>query len=225
MNLIDLYNFSRITLPPITIALFLVGWILQFTKWFSAGLPDKAYLTPKSNRLRGVMKAWTVDYMPTQYLPLRYEPIFRINGFIFHLTFILLAFTPVHLTFIMMLFNAPQNPSFVTYGFVRPLISTVFVVSGSLILIRWIIQYSNKESFARSIGETGDFIGISLLILIAITGIFAAYGLADYLLIVTIHFISIQIFVMYLPFSKAVHILAGIIIRTYYGVRRATVRV
>ncbi len=225
MNLVDIYNFSRMTLPPVTIVLFLVGWILQLTKWFSAGLPLKTYLTAKSNRLVGAIKGLTLDYLPKKYLPLRYEPIFRINGFLFHLTLLLLVFTPVHQAFILKFFGASPTPSFVTYGFFKALISIIFMVTGSLILIRWITQYVNRKSVARYIGGMGDFIGICLLIIIGVTGILAAYGLADYLLMITIHFISIQIFVIYLPYGKAVHVLAGLIIRVFYGIRRSTIGV
>ncbi len=225
MNLIDAYNFSRTMLPSITVVLFLVGWILQFTKWFSAGLPSKTYLTAKSNRLIHALKAWTWDYMPTQYLPFRYEPIFRVNGFTFHLTLLLLAFTPVHKAFTQSLLGVSPLPTFSTNGLPRALISTIFVVSGSLILIRWVIQCANRRSVARPIAETGDFTGIGLLILIAVTGVSAAYGLAHYKLMVATHFISIQLFVIYLPFSKAVHVLTGLVARTYYGVRRANVGV
>ncbi len=225
MNLTDIYNFSRLTLPPFTVIIFLLGLILQFTKWFSVGLPAKTYITARSNRLKSAIKAWTWDYMPTQYLPLRYEPIFRINGFIFHITLFLIAFTPIHQAFILYFFGASPNPSFVTSGFTKALISTLFVVSGSLILIRWIAQYSNKTSFVRPIAGKGDFIGISLLILIAVAGILAAHGLADYLLMITVHFISIQLFIIYLPFSKAIHAIAGLVARTYYGLRRAALGV
>ncbi|MEM4246006.1 MAG: hypothetical protein QW390_01780 [Candidatus Bathyarchaeia archaeon] len=214
MNLVEVYNFSRITLPPITTALFLIGWIMQAAKWLGVGLPARTYHHARSYRVLGAVKAWTIDYLPTQYLPLRYEPIFRITLF-------LLAFTPVHQTFLLSIFGASPNPAFATYGFPRALISTVFVVTGMLILFRWIVQYSNKHSLARPIAGASDFFGISLILLIAFTGILAAHGLANYLLMVTLHFISIQIFAIYLPFSKTAHVITGLVARTYYGVRRA----
>lgn len=225
MQIIDLYNFSRLIFPPITIALFLIGLILQFTKWFSMGLPATTFRSAKRNKIASALKAWTWDYMPTQYLPLRYEPVFRVNGFIFHITLLLLVLTPIHQAFLFSFFGSSGSFGFATYGLARAVISTVFVVSGILILCRWIIQYSSKKSLARPIASPGDFIGIALILLIALTGILAAYGLLYYILMVTLHFIFIQLFVIYLPFSKTIHVISGLVARTYYGIRRATIGV
>jgi len=221
-------------LPVITLTVFIFGFAVRFAKWFMEwkvapvmGKPT----TVRGSRLRSVVENWTLNLLPPRDLAARTDLPFYMVGVTMHLSFILLLFTMAHqLVFLNYIGSVIPISGYTSVFIPKPIshiISIIFICSLSIMITRRVFQYLTKRHL-RAISSIGDFIAAPLLWIIGLTGFLAAISPnlwpnpADMInmIIITVHLVTVQLFIMYIPFSKFIHGATALIVRTLFGIRR-----
>ncbi len=224
-------SFAITVLPYVTVVVMAFGFALRLARWFiawkEAPVMGKVAVT-RHGRFLGVVENWTVNMLPPRDLAAKYEPGFYVVGVTMHLSFIALLLTNVHefalLKFLLPGVELASSPFYVPKPWSHVL-SAVFLVSLLLMILRRIRHWVSGRAL-RAISSARDFVAAPLLWLVGLSGFLASiaastwpYPLPTY--IITLHIVIVQVFLMYVPFSKFIHGVTVFIVRTLFGVRRA----
>jgi len=230
----QVFDFSRSVLPLITLSVFIVGVILRVMKWTSLGFPKTNSPHPKSHRIAGAIKNWTLDMLPPWDLAGRVEPFGYAVGITMHVTCILILLGALHEASVMNIIGIPYSPSrfrlpvipssnlpiAIPRDLLTYIITPVFLSTLAALIVRRI--YENiRGGPLKPLTMKSDWIAAPLLWSAGFTGLLAVTAVEPYTQILTLHLIVTQIFIMYLPYSKLLHSATVFAIRTWTGFRRA----
>jgi len=218
----------------ITLTVFIIGVMLRITKWVSFGFPRIKRDKPKSNRLIGGIKNWTINMIPPWDLAGRVEPVEYVVGITMHVSCILILLGAIHVASVQNIINIPYQPSNIRFPIIPPsslpisiprwlltyIVTPIFLSTLALIIIRR-LYHRFMGGPQKSLTTRTDWIAPILLWLAAFTGILAVLSFEPYTTILTMHLILTQLFIMYLPFSKLIHGATVFLVRTWSGFRRA----
>lgn len=234
LNYMQLFDFSRSVLPLITLVVFIIGVALRIAKWASFGFPKMRRPPAKSNRLWGAIKNWSINMLPPWDLAGRAEPVAYVVGITMHVTCILILLGALHAASVLHILDLPVYPSrfrlpmipasslpiTVPRRLLTYVITPIFLSTLAILILRR-IYHKLRGGPLKAVTIKTDWIASPLLWLAGFTGFLSVVSYEPHTLILTLHLILTQVFIMYLPYSKLIHSAAVFLVRTWFGFRRA----
>lgn len=234
LDLMLLFDFTRSVLPMITLVVFIVGVMLRLAKWASLGFTRQARPRGKSNRLIGAIKNWSIDMIPPWDLAGRVEPVGYVVGIVMHISCILILLGALHTTSVQNIIDIPFTqsrlrlpvipasniPVSIPRTLLTYLVTPIFLATLGILILRR-VYYNLRGGPLKALTRKGDWVAAPLLWSAGFTGFLAVVSVEPYMLIMTLHLILTQAFIMYLPYSKLIHSATVFLVRTWSGFRRA----
>jgi hypothetical protein len=234
LDYVQIFDFSRSTLPLITLAVFIAGVLTRAAKWISLGFPKLKRPPSKSHRIGGAIKNWSIYMIPPWDLAGRVEPVGYVVGIMMHATCILVLLGAMHEASVTKLLNIPYHPSSMRFPMIPAsnlpitipkdlltyFITPVFLSTLGVLILRRLYQ-NIRGGPLKPLTIKSDWIAAPLLWSAGLTGLLAVLAVGPYTQILTLHLIVTQVFIMYLPYSKLLHSATVFAVRTWAGFRRA----
>jgi len=208
----------------IALFLFILGFAIRFARIFSfykkKDKPEEPAPKSKKSILKGILytlKEVTVGW----FSPFRFErggrvSVLYVPSVIMHITIIIvLIFGPAaHMVFWSRLFGQSSYP-------VLPMsfsdaLTILAMISVALLLSRRAIFTLTKSPMA-GISGVSDFFWLVILLLAIIFGYLAVHNIGDYSLLLSAHYISVEILVALTPWTKMSHVVLGWVSKGLYG--------
>ena len=200
-------EFTEGPLWYIALAVFLAGVVWRFVGILMLGKPTDRSVARNSS-FSGALKAIVLHSVPHGgNLP---RTIYHfVVGYAFHLgLFALLLFAAPHVEFI------EERLLGVSW---TPMPRWVFIIVAEVtfagLILLWIRRAT--DPVMRKISDWDDHIGTWLLFLAMLTGCFALQASNDVLR--AIHMLSVEVLMIYFPFSRLMHAFTFVLSRSYTG--------
>lgn len=205
----EILNLVRGPAFNTALAIFVFGMILRLFEVLSLGR-QADFAESRSNVFAGGLRTIIMRSIPRQTI-LRREPLRVLNGFIFHVGFlvVLLLYRP-HIEIFDTLLGISWSglPSGVIDA-----IAAVTIIS----LIAALLMRLNSPVL-RLISTKGDTLAWIVTLLPMITGYMAYNHLfLDYTLMLAIHILSIELLLIVAPFTKLTHMFGFVLSRWFQG--------
>ncbi|MEN2995063.1 MAG: TmcC family electron transfer complex membrane anchor subunit [Thermodesulfovibrio sp.] len=212
----SIYTLARGPLVWIAFLVFFVGMFYRIWKVLTLAKKEKIIYPYLS--LKYTLRSITHWIIPYASISMRRHPWFTIITFVFH---ICLIFTPIFLLAHIELWyeswkirwwSLPQS--------IADVMTVTVILCAILLLIRRVIQ-----SDVRFLSTKGDYFALVITVLPFITGFLAHHELLlDYKIMLLIHFISGEIMLILIPFTKLSHMFLFWLTRAHTGSEFGAVR-
>ena len=210
----DLLAFSRGPALTVAMVIFVAG-----TLWRLVGVMSLPAWRDDSSPREGAPPAWlaALQAIFSKMLPhrtfLKSGMFTTVNGYVFHigLAICVFAFAP-HILFLKSLFGFgwPALPNGVVYA-------AGVLTAGSLLAA---LAYRLTSPVLKVISRANDYISWALTFLPVVTGLAAASHIgARYETLLSIHILSICVFLIWFPFGKLMHAFLFAFSRGATGIR------
>ena len=193
------------------IIIFCFGMTLRMIEIFALGL-KKDLAKPRANHgwsgIRTIFSRFAVDKRT-----LTMSPVTVIAGIIFHVgLFVVVFFTAAHIEVIKSLTG-------LSWGSVAsPIIDTITVVT--IIALIVLLVHRLTHPVKRHLSTIGDYFAWLLTFLPLLTGYMAYHHLGGpYTYILALHLLSVELLLVFLPFTKLVHAITTFSSRWFTGDR------
>lgn len=189
------------------IVVFLIGIIWRIIAIFRHGI-RKELAEPRGSAVSGAVYTGFSRFVPRTEIRSKIS-LHVIAGYMFHLgLFVLLIFAAPHIKFIkdnILGFGWPAIPH---WAFV---VSAEMAFAGLIIL--WLQRVLNPVT--RLISHADDYVGTYLLFLVMLTGCMAMFE--SYTGLRVAHLFTVELFLIYFPFSSLMHAILFIPSRGFTG--------
>lgn len=209
MSDMDLLIWARGTGLQLAWGVFIAGMVLRFAEIYSLGRkPDLS--TPRPGSAWAGWKTIVGRSFPHPSMMKRTYPTI-VLGYIFHIGF-----------FVTLLFFAPHIRLFRdTAGFGWPALPTPLVDAMALAAIIGLLMtlgYRLRHPVKRFLSNFDDYFAWTLTLLPLLTGYMAFHHLLlPYTLMLAVHILSVELLLVFLPFTKLVHVGTIFVSRWYNG--------
>lgn len=209
MTHMDLLIWARGPGLQIALAVFIAGMVLRFVEIYSLGRkPDLS--TPRPGKALAGFKTIISRSFPNKTMMKRTFPTL-VLGYIFHISF-----------FATLLFFAPHIRLFrSTVGFGWPALPTPLVDAIAMVGIVGLLMalgYRLYHPVKRFLSNFDDYFAWLLTLLPLLTGYMSYHHmLLPYTLMLAVHILSVELLLVFLPFTKLVHVGTLFVSRWYNG--------
>lgn len=212
----SIYTLVRGPLVWFAFIVFFAG--MFYRVWKIIQLAKKERVIYPYLSLKYTIRSFIHWLIPYGSISMRKHPWFTIITFVFH---ICLIFTPIFLTAHIELWyeswkiswwNMPQD--------LADAMTIIVIVCVILLLIRRIVQPD-----VRFLSGKGDYLALIIVLLPFLTGFLASYELLlEYKIMLVIHFISGEIMLILIPFTRLNHMFLFWLTRAHTGSEFGAVR-
>lgn len=214
----DWLAFSRGPLFKFALLFFIVGMVYRFLRILLMGW-KKDYAPPRGSAAKGVAKTYVkglgiLPFLPPKFPGSRHRPLTYIAGGMFHLgLFVVIFFGTAHIEAwrSVLGFGWPSLPTPIVDGF------------AALALIAMVILASNRivSPVARMLTGLGEWLNWIFVFLPLLTGWVLYHHLfgMEYKMLFTIHMLTIDWLLIWIPLSRISHFMTYFITRTVHGMK------
>ena len=209
MNYVEFLLWVRGPAFQIAVAVFIFGISLQLLEILLLGRSTE-YAAPRGSALRGGIHTLLTRTIPEESI-FRRAPLITVAGYVFHLGLfiVLLLLVPHILVFKELL-------GFSWSGLPTPLIDAIAVITLLALFILLINRI--RHPVLRFLSTPQDYFTWTLTFLPLLTGYMAYHHMINpYPLILGLHILSVEILIIFLPFTKLIHTFTWVIARWYNG--------
>lgn len=211
MNYIEFLLWVRGPAFQIAIAVFVFGISLRLLEILLLGRSPE-YAAPRGSAVRGGFRTLLTRTMLEESI-FRRAPLVIIAGYVFHLGLfiVILLLVPHILVFKDLL-------GFSWYGLPTPLIDAVAVITLLALFILLINRI--KHPVLRFLSTSQDYFAWFITFLPLLTGYMAYHHMINpYPVILGLHILSVEILMVFFPFTKLMHAFTLVMARWYNGAK------
>ncbi len=214
----DWLEFSRGPMFQVALLVFILGMVYRFLRVILMGW-KKDYAPPRGSAAAGVVKTYVkglgfLPFLPPKFPGTRHRPLTYIAGGMFHLGLFVVIFlsTPhVEAWRSVLGFGWPTAPTPLVDGF------------AAMAMIGMIILLSNRivSPVGRMLTGLGEWLNWIVVFLPLLTGWVTYHHLfgMPYETLFTIHMLTVDWLLIWIPFSRISHFMTYFITRTVHGAR------
>ena len=209
MNDLDLLTFARGPALNVALLICVAGVLLRLFEIF--GLGRKADLAvPRSGSPGSGVRTLLTRSLPAPGM-LRSDPVTYIGGYVFHIGLLVtIALFGPHIALIRDVtgLSWPGLPS--------PVIDALTLAS--LVALLVLLGHRLNHPVKRMLSTGGDYLAWILTFLPLFTGYLAYHHLLlEYTLMLSLHILSVELLLVFLPFTKLFHVISLFAARWYTG--------
>ncbi len=214
----NMMAFSRGPLFKFALLFFILGMVYRFLRVIMMGW-KKDYAPPRGSAASGVIKTYTkalfiLPFLPPKFPGTRHRPLTYIAGGMFHLGLFVVVFlgaAHVEAWRSVLGFGWPAAPTPIVDGF------------AAMAMIGMVILASNRivSPVARMLTGLGEWLNWIIVFLPLLTGWVAFHHLfgINYTRLFTLHMVTVDVMLIWIPFSRISHFMTYFITRTMHGVK------
>ncbi|BAP56757.1 hypothetical protein THII_2460 [Thioploca ingrica] len=209
MNYIEFLLWVRGPAFQIAIAVFVFGISLRLLEILLLGRSPE-YAAPRGSAVRGGFRTLLTRTMSEESI-FRRAPLLIIAGYVFHLGLfiVILLLVPHILVFKDLL-------GFSWSGLPTPIIDAVAVIT--LLALFILLIYRIKHPVLRFLSTSQDYFAWLITFLPLLTGYMAYHHMINpYPVILGLHILSVEILMVFFPFTKLMHAFTLVMARWYNG--------
>jgi nitrate reductase gamma subunit len=209
MNYIEFLSWVRGPAFQVAIAVFVFGISFRLLEILLLGRASE-YSAPRGSAVRGGFRTLLTRTLSEESI-FRRAPLLIIAGYVFHLGLfiVILLLVPHILVFKDLL-------GFSWYGLPTPLIDAVAVIT--LLALFILLIYRIKHPVLRFLSTSQDYFAWLITFLPLLTGYMAYHHMINpYPVILGLHILSVEILMVFFPFTKLMHAFTLVIARWYNG--------
>jgi nitrate reductase gamma subunit len=209
MNYVELLLWVRGPAFQIALAVFIFGISLRLLEILLLGRSPE-YAAPRGSAVRGGIRTLLTRSLPEESI-FRRAPLITIAGYVFHLGLfiVLLLLVPHILVFKDLL-------GFSWSGLPTPLVDAIAVITLLALFILLINRI--RHPVLQFLSTPQDYFAWILTFLPLFTGYMAYHHMINpYPLILGLHILSVEILMIFLPFTKLMHTFTFVMARWYNG--------
>jgi nitrate reductase gamma subunit len=211
-------EFARGPLFQFALIVFIVGMTYRFLRIIFLGW-KKDYAPAKGSAAAGVVKTYAkaliiLPFLPPKFPGTRHRPLTYIAGGMFHLGLLIVVFfgaAHVEAWRSIVGFGWPSLPTPIVDGF------AAMALIGMVILV----SYRMVSPVGKMLTGVGDWLNWIVVFIPLLTGWAAFHHLfgVNYTKLFTLHMVTVDILLIWIPFSRISHFMTYFITRTMHGIK------
>ena len=195
----------------VALLVFLVGVAWRLVSILVVGV-RKDLAPPKGSALRGAVLANVRRFFPRKEI-IRQGKVQIFAGYLFHIgLFLLLFFAAPHIAFIEKYILGVSWPAMPHWAFI---VAAEMAFAGLIMVFIWRLVHP----VLKQVSTKDDYVGAALVFIVMMTGCLAL-GEAHVGLRV-LHMLTVEILMVYFPFSRLMHAFTFVFSRAYTGANLA----
>ena len=205
MNANDLLTFARGTLLQYAVIIFIVGMLIRLLEIWLIGRKKDLSEPRASGTVPGLRT------IVTRSIPAKGLLAQSIAGYVFHVgLFVIVFFFVPHILFFKGL-TSLQWP-----GLPNAIIDAVTIATLAALVYAVVVRVT--DPVRRMLSNFNDYFSWLITLLPVITGYLAFHRhVGNYTLMLAIHIITVDLFLIFLPFTKLTHAMTFLFARWYSG--------